>query len=548
MKRTLAVFTAALTILLTAQQYLVAHEGHDHDAAPPPTTATIAPRGEATSEAFELVAIAEGGELAIYLDRFADNEPVEGAAIEVETPDGPLMAQAELGKPYRIPAPWLAKPGSYDLIFTVTADNVADVLPVTLEVADPPMLAGAIESPLSTPAVLLLGGGAVGFLLGVILMVGIRRSTRNVAAVIVLVAAAAALAGTASAHEGEDHGTPAPPARPAGRDLAQRLPDGSIFIPKATQRILAIRTALTERARFQRTVELPGRIIPDPNASGLAQASVGGRLTPPSNGFPKLGAWVAKDDVLAYVTPPLQAIDVSDMRQKQGELDQQIAIVVQRVARYEALAPSGGIPRMQLDEARLELQGLKDRRAALDKARREPEALVAPVAGIIADGAPVAGQMAQPNTIVFQIVDPAKLWIEALSFDALVSGKTATGRTSSGRSLALTYQGSGFSDRNQSIPVHFAIEGDVGGVRVGQFVTVFAVTAEEQQGLAVPRTSVVRNANGQDVVYEHVTAERFQPRPVRIEPLDSERVLVAAGLDASKRVVIQGAELLDQVR
>ena len=69
-----------------------------------------------------------------------------------------------------------------------------------------------------------------------------------------------------------------------------------------------------------------------------------------------------------------------------------------------------------------------------------------------------------------------------------------------------------------------------------------------QQGIALPRSAVVRSANGQDLIYEHVSAERFQPRPVRIEPLDGERVLVAAGIATGKRIVVQGAELLDQVR
>ena len=109
---------------------------------------------------------------------------------------------------------------------------------------------------------------------------------------------------------------------------------------------------------FRRTVELPGRIIPDPNASGFVQASVGGRLSPPPGGFPRLGTPVKKGDVLAYVTPPLQAIDVSDMRQRQGELDQQISIVERRLARYEQLAQTGAGTRTQLEEARLELQGL----------------------------------------------------------------------------------------------------------------------------------------------------------------------------------------------
>ena len=80
---------------------------------------------------------------------------------------------------------------------------------------------------------------------------------------------------------------------------------------------------------------MPGRIIPDPNASGYVQAAVGGRLSPPPGGFPGSARAVKKGDVLAYVTPPMQAIDVSDMRQRQGELDQQISIVERRLARYE---------------------------------------------------------------------------------------------------------------------------------------------------------------------------------------------------------------------
>jgi multidrug efflux pump subunit AcrA (membrane-fusion protein) len=116
------------------------------------------------------------------------------------------------------------------------------------------------------------------------------------------------------------------------------------------------------------------------------------------------------------------------------------------------------------------------------------------------------------------------------------------------KELDLAFRGSGFADRNQSIPIHFAIEGDVSSLRVGQFVTVLAETPDQQRGIAVPRSSVVRTSAGQDVVYEHVDAERFEQRPVRTEPLDGQRVLVSQGLEAGKRVVVQGAELIDQIR
>jgi hypothetical protein len=563
MKFTIAAIGMAGLLTLLSAGPVPAHEGHDHGAPPPPVSATIAPRGEAATEAFELVAIAEGDQLAIYLDRFTTNEPVEGAVVEVETPEGPVTATPHAGDAYRLTAPWLAKPGRHDLIVTVTVESVVDILPVTLEIPQPPnglrlfSTGGGRDFPLRFVIAATLGGFALGAV-----AVGLARRKRRQTLALLLIAVATSLIGRAHAHEGEDHSTSknAPPAAAGklaspqatpsatSRDLAQRLPDGSVFVPKVAQRILAIRTLPAAQGVFRRTVELPGRIIPDPNASGLVQASVGGRLSPPQGGFPRLGMRVVKGGVLAYVTPPLQAIDVSDMRQRQGELDQQIAIVERRVARFEPLAASGAVSRVQLEEAQLELKGLKDRRAALDKAQREPEALISPVDGIVADGSVVAGQIAPSNMVVFHIVDPAKLWIEALAFTALAGANSATARTAEGRTLTLSYRGSGFADRNQSVPIHFAIEGETAGLRVGQFLLVLAGTEEEHKGMAVPRSAVVRNSNGQDIVYEHVAAERFQPRPVRIEPLDGERVLIATGVSSGARVVTQGAELLDQVR
>ena len=107
---------------------LLAHDGHDH-GAPPPAAAgasNLAPRLEAVSDLHELVAIARGGDLVIYLDRFTTNESVDGASITVETPAGPEPARAMANEPYRLGAPWSAKPGSYDLIFTVSKDGVDD--------------------------------------------------------------------------------------------------------------------------------------------------------------------------------------------------------------------------------------------------------------------------------------------------------------------------------------------------------------------------------------------------------------------------------------
>ena len=86
-----------------------AHEGHNHEE-PPPVSVGALPRGETDSSAFELVAIARGESLDIYLDRFATNEPVTGATIEVESPGGPVKAKEGADGTYRVSAPWLDLP------------------------------------------------------------------------------------------------------------------------------------------------------------------------------------------------------------------------------------------------------------------------------------------------------------------------------------------------------------------------------------------------------------------------------------------------------
>ena len=541
---------AAAAVLCAAITPASAHEGHDHEEQQPVSAGAL-PRGKADSDAFEIVAIVRGENLEIYLDRFATNEPVTGATLEVESPDGPVKAAASADGTYRVAAPWLAKSGRRDLIFTVTAGDTTDILPLTIQSAPAaaqsvPQQDAAAGGHISKVSVLLvLGGALIGALLAAI---ALRRGRRAAALVMFL----PLLMGAREPEAHKGHGHEEEKAQIAistvSGERAQRLTDGAVFVPKTVQRIFGLRTLVAESAEHKKVTELPGRIIPDPNASGYVQSAVGGRLSPPPGGFPRLGTRVKQGDILGYVTPPIQAIDVSDMRQRQGELDQQISIVERRFARYEQLAPSGAISRTQLEDTRLELEGLRDRRASIEKSRREPEALIAPVAGVIAEGSAVAGQIVQPSSVVFNIIDPSRLWVEALSFESLEPSRGARASTYTGRNYDLVYQGTGFADRSQSVPVHFAVTGDTAGLRAGQFLTVLVTTDDKKEGLAVPRSSVVRGSNGQDFVYEHTAPERFMARSVRTEPLDGDRVLIVSGFTPGKRIVSQGADLLDHVR
>lgn len=533
-----------------------AHEGHDHGAPPPPVSMTIAPRADASSADFELVAIARGATVRIYLDTFRGNEPVRDADIEVDGPAGTVKASATSDGAYMIDAPWLSRSGSYDLAFTVQAGGVIDILTATLAIPEPPAppvaaanlwnavvstaLAQDIQARLMTRDASLWVVGGSAFLAG-LLVAGLSRRRARSGAMAVL---ATLFVGNATPSDAASPSATAPAM--AERDVAQRFADGAIFVPKTTQRILAIRTLFTEARTFAGTVELPARVISDPSAAGYVQASVAGRLAPPPGGFPRLGTRVTAGDVLALVQPAIGAADVTSQQQQSREFDQQIAIAERRLERLRQI--QSVIARSQIEDGELELQGLRARRANLERAPREPEKLVAPVSGVIAAVQAIAGQIAEPNAIIFQIVDPSRFWVEALSFEAHAINGSANGRFGDGRTVPLAYRGSGLAERNQAIPIQFSVEGAARGLRAGQLLTVHASTSDERTGIAVPRTSVLRGPNGQSIVYEHTNAERFLPREVRVEPLDGHQVLIVSGIEAGRRIVTQGAELLNQIR
>ena len=533
---------ASLALALLTAPTAEAHDGHDHGAPPPPISATVAPRADASSADLEMVVVARGGALEILIDRFRDNAPVTDATVEVDGPAGLVKATAEAGV-YRLAAPW-AEPGrAIDLAVTVEAGAIVDVLTttLTLPLAEAKPVAGAVVSPAraSDSASLLaqgLGGwgsALAGFALGLLAAFSVRRR-----AVVATALAGVLLLGSAPRSPAE--------AAEAARDLAQRFPDGSLFVPKTSQRILGLRTLFTETADHPTTVELPGRVIPDPDGSGVVQSSLAGRLRPPPGGFPRLGTAVAVGEVLAFVEPAVAAADVTSQHQQARELDQQIALMERRLERYRQITNS--ITRAQVEDAELELAGLKARRANLERRQRASEALVAPVSGVVAAVAATAGQIAEPNTIVFRIVDPRRFWVEALAYEAHAFAPRATGRPAGGEGFPLTFVGSGLSDRAQAVPVHFSVDGDAKGLRAGQLLTVAATLAETRGGIAVPRAAVLRGSNGRSLVWEHTNPERFVPREVRVEPLDGERVLIVAGIEAGRRIVTGGAELLNQIR
>ncbi|MCK6405762.1 MAG: HlyD family efflux transporter periplasmic adaptor subunit [Rhodocyclaceae bacterium] len=318
------------------------------------------------------------------------------------------------------------------------------------------------------------------------------------------------------AGDGHDHGDSPPVANGNG---PKRQPDGSVFLPKPAQRQIGVRTLPAAASELARTFELPGKVVMDPNAGGRVQSMIAGRVTAGPKGLPQPGQQVKKGEVLAWVTP------------EAGGNSRSLAET--RLQRLRELTDT--VPRKTIEEA---------------EAAVANEQLRAPVNGVVAMANAVAGQVVEAREILFEIVDPQRQQVEALSFDPLLADDIAGASLAVGeRRVPLVLVGVSRILREQALPIRFRGEGDaLATLAVGQPVRVFVATRGTVRGIDVPAAALMKSPANQTIVWVKTAPERFEPRPVQVEPLDGVAVAITAGLNPGDRVVVRGATLINQVR
>ncbi|MCP5279742.1 MAG: HlyD family efflux transporter periplasmic adaptor subunit [Thiobacillus sp.] len=354
-----------------------------------------------------------------------------------------------------------------------------------------------------------------------------------------------ALVSGAHAGEGHDHGD-APAA--INSNGPKRLPDGGVFLPKPAQRQIGVRTLPVEEAVLPRAFELSGKVVMDSNTGGRVQALIAGRLEPGPRGFPNIGQRVRKGQVLAWVVPSAGMIERSNQAAQLAELRAAKGLAEKRLARLKELADT--VPRKDIEAAESEIDSLTGRIAALGAGLSNRDALVAPVSGVIAMSNAVAGQVVEAREVVFEVVDPNRLRIEALAYDTSQAQDVESGSLAVGEvRVPLTFVGAARSLREQALPLLFRGEGNaLANLAVGQPVKVYALSRSTVQGYRVPAAALVKNPANQAIVWVKIAPEHFEPRTVTVEPLDGANVAVTAGLKAGDRVVVRAATLVNQVR
>lgn len=326
-----------------------------------------------------------------------------------------------------------------------------------------------------------------------------------------------------------------------------RLPDGSVNVPKLAQRRMGLRTIIAPETDASVTVQIPGRVIADPNASGQVQSAHGGRIEAGPKGLPVAGQAVRQGEVLAWVRHHAEPYAQAAQQAQRTELRAAREMAEQRVKRLESL--EGTVPRKDIEAARIEARSLAERERGIGASLDAREALRAPVSGVIARVDLKAGQIVEGREVLVEVVDPARMLVEASTPNVQLGSQLGSASLVGLDGVKLQLVGAARALRDGVLPLTFKVLASDGAMlAVGQPVTVTAALKTTRKGVVLPAEAVVRSPSNETVVWIKSGSERYVPQSVQVQPLDSHTVLVTQGLAADNRVVVQGAALVAQIR
>lgn len=558
----------------------LAHEGHDHgdDDKKVEEVEVADPRFAVETALFQLVGHAQGQKLTLYLDQFADNAPVETAVVDVTAGADNQIAEEVSPGTYELIGEWVGTSGTHDLIVSVAAGTDADLILAQLIIPEPeseeististwwesylPSATHAFVTPPLTAisvffsevrtSYLFVGIFGVGLILGLL----IRNTVFPVSSAAIALALLSNPVPT-HAHEGHDHGEDQTPVVQTGNQ-PRRLADGSVFLPKPTQRLLKVRSQVVELSDVPQTQRLLGKTIFDPAHRGVVQAVRDGRIGFPPRGLPTIGETVKIDDVVATLTPVLTPEAQAGMTEQLGALTQEIAVTKQRLSRLQAVAQvrvvgAGGglsaVSRGSIEELEVQLETLEKRSSALSSISFGSLDLKASRSGTIANVNVTTGQVVAAGDTLIEIVDPKRIWVEAVAYPGQQTSFTskASAVLPKNGTVPISFISRSLSLTAQAETLFFRLEKDE-TVPLGTPVTVILEGETKEKNLLVPRDAVVRGNSGLLVVWVHEAPETFRPQIVDAEPFDGTSMKIKAGLNEGDRFVTEGASFLSQVR
>jgi len=310
----------------------------------------------------------------------------------------------------------------------------------------------------------------------------------------------------------------------------------------------AVHVAAASSAQLSPTRWMPGSVVSRDDAriaSGTA-----GRLV----SVAETGTRLPAGGVVARLDDGALRLRLEEMRAEAGRAKAQSELAERQWKRLTQLAPKNSIAATQLDEARAAQESARHDLARSEARVREIERELSeceirtPFPGVVTERYAQRGEWVQAGTAVAHVVDTEHLELKVQAPLAFAAGVKAGAR------LALRGGGGEQSatvravvpvgdERSRQFELRAALP--EGYALVGTPVEAALPEAGTDESLTVPRDALVLRQDHTYVVRVKAdnTAERIDVQPGQVQ---DDRVAVTGALAAGDRVVVRGAERLEQ--
>ena len=354
----------------------------------------------------------------------------------------------------------------------------------------------------------------------------------------------------------------------ASKSIADAEEHDHISFLKEQQWKVPFETAFPAEGTLVKSIEVFGRFDVPPGGDAEVGAPITGRLLEPPNGFPKPGSKVAKNQVLAHLSPAPSSPEESaraSLLVTETETRQAAARVALKRARR--LIKDGAISQRELEEAQREAKVAEEallaahRTAGLydGKLGEGGWKLTAPIGGVLTAVRAKPGAIVSPGTTLFRIVNLEEIWIRALvpeqdaarlrtdrngSFQVAgqdewlpinVQGSDAT--------AAVVAVGRTVAPISRTVEVIYSLKEASPNFRVGGLVRLSLPAGSDFNGVVVSRDALLEQ-EGRDIVYVQVDGEHFVETGVTVGVRAGSKVGIKTGLGLNERVVVRGAHLI----
>ena len=356
-----------------------------------------------------------------------------------------------------------------------------------------------------------------------------------------------------------------PSASPAAPAVAVPTADVEVLLtPDALSRI-AIKTAKVTTADMQRSVTLPGTVMPHGYREVKVTPIAGGIVTRLSA---ELGTRVARGAPLAT----LLSTELADAQTKYLSMVAMVEADHKKLERTQELVGIGAASRQELEEVTAvhishatEVEAARQRLLLLglspEQVRRltRPDQVVstiavpAPIDGVITARSVNLGQVVGMGQEIFVVTDLSELWVVGdlyeQDFRTVRVGSEARITSAAYPDMALrgrvSYIDPRVEPQTRTAKVRVEVPDPAGRLKLGMYVAMEFLTRDGERRPMVPRAAV-QTLGERQVVFLPVQGEegKFLQRVVRLGPLEGDRYPVLDGIKPGDEVVTDGSFFL----